>query len=300
MSAGLFSEIDPCDSLKRVAIFAAFLAVTTSCKSSPGFSPGTGPGLKPGQTPTAIPTGGANAGVGTGSESSSFENEGESVSYPLLSFTGQGRMNYSGKQYDLNQTISAQLSKTNLVINTMSFNSSKGEVDKEVRQKTGIDTFTRTTKAKLEELAKTGFQNESFIIFSSDVRKKDGRTITFSSPAPAFIVPAPKTRYDSLDKGTISFSANAVIDGVSIPLKFTVRKSSSFVSGDNYAVDVGMEVPSDVDGSYYEQIPIPRQATYIIDTVKKTVSSLKTNTAFRNSDSQRMEDMNFDYLPTNR
>lgn len=282
-------------------VFSAFLSLSLGigCKAKPKFATGLGGGLGGG------PANGSEASpvdvTGNSPTPGAISGADEPLSYPLISFKGQGSMTYNGNNYKLGQEVSAQMDKTNLVINTLHFSSSTGDVDKQVKKKVGSDTFVRVPRETLEGLAKSGaFLNETFVVFSMEVRKKDGKIVTFSSPVPAFIIPAKKNRYEKLDTGSISYNSNAMVDGVSVPVSFTISKGAAAATVDSYAVDVRMDIPSDKDGSLYENIPIPKYATYVVDTNQKIVSKLQTSSSFRNDKAKKREDMKFDYLPLSK
>ena len=292
----------------------ALLAVGSfnSCKSKQGASydrfksgAGTGGVGQPGGAGQGGNTGGIVATAPAGGQvvpPVSTQAEEEQLTYPSLVFRAAGTMSYSGKDYEVQQEITANMDKINLTINTTKFTSKTSQVDDGVKKKVGTDTFVRVPKDQLSALAQAGFQNESYVVFSKEIRTKDLKTVTSTSPMPAFIVPAKATRYENLEKGPIVYNTMLTTSLGTVAATFTVRKGvvpATLPVGANpadlYPVEVTMEIPSDLTGVVYELVPIPRQSTYLVDTVRKAVLTLQSVAPFNNSDKKKIENFRMNY-----
>lgn len=286
-----------------------------SCKSKQGSSydrfksgagtSGIGQAAGPGQDGnTGGNTGGivATAPAGGQVQPVGTQAEDEQLTYPSLVFRATGKMSYSNNDYDVQQEIIANMDKVNLTINTTKFTSKTSQVNDGVKKKVGTDTFVRVPKDQLSALAQTGFQNESYVVFSKEIHTKDLKTATFSSPAPAFIVPAKVTRYENLEKGPITYNTMVTTSLGTAAAVFTLRKGvmpATLPVGANpadlYPIDVTMEIPSDLTGVFYELVPIPRQSTYLVDTVRKAVLTLQSVAPFNNTDKKKIENFRMNY-----
>lgn len=232
--------------------------------------------------------------------------------FPKLRFSGQGHTTYKLKdRLPIRQRIETDLDERRLVLTTTEGRVECGSVDG-CKQKdldrdvnpamSGAQTYNRPTKTALEKLIKGGFQKASFAIFAKDARSKSGTLFTFDKPIPVYFWPVAVSRFEPLDDGSMSWSARVTAERYlttnpnlsddvvqrgdaglvttgQILREFTANVSVSKVSrsGKTIVVRLDVDIPEDRNsGLLYRAFPLPKSATYTIDTDEQVILKVES------------------------
>ncbi len=199
--------------------------------------------------------------------------EEEEVDHPTLNFDGKGTVSSDGKNYGVIQTLVSTSSTTSISFTITKFNSSGGyshadKVDQAVRNETGTITYALASKTRLKELESQGFKNVNYLFFAEKVTRRDGKTLTLSSPLPVMIIPAPKSRYERLAINTpLIYTAVATDDLGSFNVTASVRKTME--QGNNLHFELTLTPADEQRGAAYDRLATPKISKYTVDGVRK-------------------------------
>lgn len=233
--------------------------------------------------------------------------EKEPADLPKLRFNGQGYTTYKLKDHlPLRQKIETDLDDRRLVLKTTEGRVECGDVDgckqRELDEDVnpglgGSQTYNRPTKSALDRLVKNGFTRATFAIFAKDARAKNGTYFTFDKPIPVYFWPVAVSRFEPLDDGAMTWTAHVTADRFlstnpnlsadvvqrgdevfinsgQILKEFTANVSVTKVSrsGKTIVVRLDVDIPEDKNsGLVYKAFPLPKSATYTIDTDEQVI-----------------------------
>jgi hypothetical protein len=266
-----------------------------------------------GQVGTATATGDLGGGVTPVTET---------VDYPSLSFKGRGYTTYKNDDHlDMEMDTQTTTDPTSLVFNTARAKVHCGDldgcrqddVDKVVNDRSlGATRFTRVTKDQVRgALGDAAAEATVWGIFVSGVTSRAGVVFTASSPFPNYPWPKSEAVYASLTTATystvitadryVSNDHDVSADQLDNPtlagiwegqnkarktFNATITVSKAALGGGLVAVTFELNLPEDRDHNLYEQFPVPKRATYTIDTTAKNIIKADVTT-YANGDKSR-------------
>ncbi len=280
------------------------VAALTACNSKgtlpevTGFRQGTGDATSNNsKLPNQQSQAGLQFGDGRASGTSVTSIEGEKIDAPTVEFAGQGMMEHRGGEANLQQAFIAEIDDKELRIHVTRFQAVSGDnvsdVNKGLKDSTGISKSFRPLRAELEGLAQFGsFKNLDFLVFATETIDAKGRKFVYVDPVPVLVIPAPEARYQVLQSEAISYQTQ-VRGAREFTLMTTVRRDYNQPSGTNVVIEY--TIPEDRDGDLYGIFPFAKSSTYVIDTTAKRVTEIKTSTLYHDSDRDRARtiDLNF-------
>lgn len=207
------------------------------------------------------------------------------VEYPTLDFKGKGVVTCKGKSYPLMAQVTSAIDAQKLDLNVYSahISADSGKVEKKANEKIsqslGGTTYARVGKAERDALKGQGFDYAAYAVFAKSVTKaRTGQVFTFDKPLPVFPWPAPAAKYDELVKaGSKTWTAN-VSGAFSSPITITVQRVSG--GGDEQVVKFTMTLAADKGSELYEIFPIPKEATFTVNSKAQLVSRIDQTSLF--------------------
>lgn len=209
---------------------------------------------------------------------------GAPIEYPNMDFLGNGITTCKGDTYPTKVQFFSKLYVEKLELNmyAASLKADKGKAEDKANAKiaesTGITNWVRPTKEEKSKHVADGFDWASYAIFAKSVTKeRQGQTYEFSKPIPVFPWPAPPTRFEELEKGPKSWTAQVTGSDT-----FTVTVTLTLISttGDEVRLKLQTEIAEDQPGTpnhraRYEAFPLPREATYTINAGSRDVRQIE-------------------------
>lgn len=212
------------------------------------------------------------------------------LDYPTLTFIGKGTISNDGKNYNVIQDMTTPSSEIQIGFNITRFNADGKythweEVDKGVKGETGTITYTLATKAKLKQLEATGFKNVNYLFFTDKITLRNGKTVQLSSPIPVMVIPAPKSRYDSLAMNSaLTYIASATDSSGAMAVTSTFKKVSE--SGNTIGFELTTSVADEQKGAAYDRLGMPKYSSYSVDASTKKLMTIYTDKPFKSKDNR--------------
>lgn len=148
----------------------------------------------------------------------------------------------------------------------------QAELDAKVRADVlGATRYRRATTDERQRLRDAGTKPPAYAVLAMGVTSHKGVAWQFDRPLPVFPWPAPATRYADLDAGPQTFNATAV-GPKTIALSIKVEKVETL--GTLVKLRFTTSINNDVDRAAFDNFPIPRTATYQIDTVTRDIRAI--------------------------
>jgi len=206
------------------------------------------------------------------------------IDYPVLEYAAKGVTTCDGENYNTTANIVTSLDDNKLNINMVAAKVFCGgrcqkEADKEIANSIGQTTYTRTQRAKIDQLQTANkIPKVEFVILADSVVKPKGQAFAFDSPLPAFPFPAPKARYAALNNGPVGWQAN-VTGHRNMTVQVTVEKIAE--AGDIITLRFQTIIVQDPGTRVlYEEFPLPRMAIYEVNTAARDVRSINATNWF--------------------
>lgn len=215
------------------------------------------------------------------------------VEYPELQFNGTGHTTYkTSDKFPTTASIATKLASDMLSITTVSTKINcdpkceQAEVDQDIAAKLGTTTYQRVSKQELNRLKnEEDFKYASYAVFAREAQKPGGTAFQFETPLPVFPWPAVMSRYEDLEDGPQEWTSR-VNGGL---FTATVLVSLEGKSGDQVTIKFALNIPEDQGHKLYGEFPMPKEATYVIDSRTRDVLRIDSTSAFHGNKSKTGE-----------
>jgi hypothetical protein len=225
------------------------------------------------------------------------------IDYPKLDLHGAGSLSCNGKRYDTiaKYRVDLDVSLVHLdfyegrVVNAGS--TVEDRANPKIAQSLGLTTYKRPTKDERAALVSGGFIWAPYVLFAkSALKSKQGHNFEISPPLPFFPLPAKPSRYDDLKSGSKSWTSQ-VTGGPEGPFTATVTVSLGGQVDDEVTLLFSMNITQDTDRRYYEAFPVPKEATYVVNTKTLDIRRITATNWYRGDSAcdSRPEDIRINY-----
>jgi hypothetical protein len=154
----------------------------------------------------------------------------------------------------------------------------QAELDAKVRADVlGTSRYRRATKEERQAMRASGTTPPPYAVLAMGVTSHKGVAWQFDKPLPVFPWPAPLARYTDLDQGPQTFRATAV-GPKTVTLAVKVEKVET--TGTLVKLRFTTSINNDVDRNAFHDFPMPRTATYQIDTTTRDVRAIDSTDWF--------------------
>ncbi len=206
------------------------------------------------------------------------------IDYPLLTMRGNGTTKCDDSLATTTQ-VETQASATELRVNRAALDiqcyeggflgigaCDQDEFNEKVRSEAlGTTVYTRVTSEEAKAAKAAGVPIESFLVFAPRVATHKGLVYVFDKPVPIFPWPSSLTKFETLAKAPLTYTANFSGAGNG-SISIQIEKVS--VSGDIFTVRLTSTINGGTTRADYDKFPIPRQATYDVDTKNKDIRKM--------------------------
>lgn|GEM_PF-1558931 len=207
---------------------------------------------------------------------------------PINEYSGYGTLDHRKGRANVQEHIIAKLEPKTLTISIVQLFAPNGSEAKAVsyslKDKTGDTISTRLSQADMEQQEKVeGRSYPNFLVFARKMTKRNSKgnqTFEFNNPVPVMVVPAPASRYEALDQGPISFSAN-VTGFKTFTLNSTISKTTT--PEGNVVITMAYVIPEDVKGELYEIFPLGNLGEYEVNVSEKRIRKIHTLSKYYDS-----------------
>ena len=233
--------------------------------------------------------GSGESGFGNGS----LTKEDGAIDYPKLTYYGSGNLETRAGNSNLFLTISVEMDQEKIQVKTTNTrsNDDNSDVRDGVRSNDGLQVLKRADSREVSDLVKAGDLPESnMFMYVSNLKKKDGRLNTFSTPIPFVIVPKSKADFEKFKSTSISPISTTVSGAFNGTLQVSVQPGS--VSNDTqesiriiYAIQgINHSMSSAEKGLAYQNLGLPAQVDYVVDTEKRRIVRMSNINTFFEDD----------------
>lgn len=221
--------------------------------------------------------------------------------YPSYSFKGNGDTSYDSDTFQSTSSVETSISDDFLTLNQTARtidlrgkggSSKQREADDKIKR-TAIGP-TKYRRALPAERRKLGELNVPYAIFASEVTTVSGKTYKFDPVVPVFPFPGKANRYVDFE-GSKSFRSNVTCTGCTGFSQFgvIVTMSKSSESGDQIGIKFETSIEGSIPGGTgvaWHGFPLPKSASFAIDTNKGILMGMETTHLFLQKESSGGEE----------
>lgn len=262
---------------------------TSSSKASPGKGGTSGKGSKATEKEEGVTSDDETTNADTTSgdapvDAGTAATEPAVIDYPLLTMRGNGSTKCDDSLATTTQ-VETQASATELRVTRAALEiqcyeggflgigaCDQEEFNQKVRgEALGETVYSRATAEEAKAAKGAGVAIESFLVFATRVVTHKGLVFVFDKPVPIFPWPSSLSKFETLAKGPLTYTASFSGAGTGT-ISIQVEKVS--VSGDVFTVRLTSTINGGTNHVDYDKFPIPRQATYDVDTKNKDIRKM--------------------------
>ena len=299
---------------KITSIFASTCALlVTACNNAPVVTPVTAPVSADGQGKKSSvaslgsdPHGEVQPGVEPSAANPPTPDPDTPIEYPSLALNGTGQVvckDSLASTTKIVTTMSAtQLAVQRTAIDVQCYEGGFlgiGSCDKQAfmqqvqSQAIGTTTYDRPTAAAMRGFRNAGKDLPDYAIYADKITASSGATYVFDSPLPIFPFPHSAASYKALEEKSAVFTAQ--MSGAKTG-QVQVVVSLQGAAGDQVKMTIEVTLNGgDMNHTTYDKFPMPKSATYTIDTLKHDLLGMQSSDWFDDSHCSNNGVVNMNY-----